>query len=148
MKHFSVLLGDHLYDWKLEVHYSEIDFAVYSHGRFIFKIFLCYTQDLNALKGCGDLVVTRVWVRWHRMNFSFALSTNLSSLEQWSNPRLEQESWLHHSDFSHRNVKPCGEKKSYFLVQMCLQSVIRVSPSVVPVVKEQFGRHYSSVQGA
>lgn len=88
VKHFSVILGDHLYDWKLEVQYSDIDFAVYSHERFIFKIFLLYAQGLNALKVWEDLVVTRVWVGWHRIIFSFALSTNLSSLEQLSNPRL------------------------------------------------------------
>lgn len=53
---------------------------------------------------------------WHRIVFSFTLSTSLSSLGQLSNPRLGQEPLLHHSDFSHRNVKHCGEKKkSYFL---------------------------------
>lgn len=63
-----------------------------SQGRFILKILLCYDQGLNALKVWEDMVVTRVWVGWHRINFSFALSTNLSSLEQLSNPRLGQES--------------------------------------------------------
>lgn len=36
---------------------SDNDFAVYSHGTFIFKIFLYYAQGLNALKVWEDLVV-------------------------------------------------------------------------------------------